>query len=71
MMNVNSSFTSPVNLGNPVEFTVLELAKLIIELTDSRSKIIFKDLPQDDPEKRKPDISLAKDKLDWQPSFEL
>ena len=71
MMNVNSSFTGPVNLGNPVEFTVLELAKLIIELTDSRSKIIFKDLPQDDPEKRKPDISLAKDKLDWQPSIEL
>ena len=71
MMNVNSSFTGPVNLGNPVEFTVLELAKLVIELTDSRSKIIFKDLPQDDPEKRKPDISLAKDKLDWQPSIEL
>ena len=71
MMNVNSSFTGPVNLGNPVEFTVLELAKLVIELTDSKSKIIFKDLPQDDPEKRKPDISLAKDKLDWQPSIEL
>ena len=71
MMNANNGFTGPVNLGNPVEFTVLELAKLIIELTDSRSKIIFKDLPQDDPEKRKPDISLAKDKLDWQPSIEL
>ncbi len=71
MMNVNSSFTGPVNLGNPVESTVLELAKLVIELTDSKSKIIFKDLPQDDPEKRKPDISLAKDKLDWQPSIEL
>ncbi len=71
MMNVNSSFTGPVNLGNPVESTVLELAKLIIELTDSKSEIIFKDLPQDDPEKRKPDISLAKDKLGWQPSIEL
>jgi len=71
MMNVNSSFTGPVNLGNPVESTVLELAKLVIELTDSKSKIIFKDLPQDDPEKRKPDISLAKDKLDWQPSIGL
>jgi UDP-glucuronate decarboxylase len=71
MMNVNSSFTGPVNLGNPVESTVLELAKLVIELTDSKSKIIFKDLPQDDPEKRQPDISLAKDKLDWQPSIEL
>ena len=71
MMNVNSSFTGPVNLGNPVESTVLELANLVIELTDSKSEIIFKDLPQDDPEKRKPDISLAKDKLDWQPSIEL
>ena len=71
MMNINSSFTGPVNLGNPVESTVLELAKLIIELTNSKSKIIFKDLPQDDPEKRKPDISLAKDKLGWQPSVEL
>jgi UDP-glucuronate decarboxylase len=71
MMNVNSSFTGPVNLGNPVESTVLELAKLVIELTDSKSKIIFKDLPQDDPEKRQPDISLAQDKLDWQPSIEL
>ncbi len=71
MMNANSGFTGPVNLGNPVESTVLELAKLVIELTDSKSKIIFKDLPQDDPEKRKPDISLAKDKLDWQPSIGL
>ena len=71
MMNANSGFTGPVNLGNPVESTVLELAKLVIDLTDSKSKIIFKDLPQDDPEKRKPDISLAKDKLDWQPSIEL
>jgi len=71
MMNANSGFTGPVNLGNPVESTVLELAKLVIELTDSKSKTIFKDLPQDDPEKRKPDISLAKDKLDWQPSIGL
>lgn len=71
MMNAGSGFTGPVNLGNPVESTVLELAKLVIELTDSKSKIIFKDLPQDDPEKRKPDISLAKDKLDWQPSIGL
>ena len=71
MMNVNSSFTGPVNLGNPVETTVVDLAKLVIELTDSKSKIIFKDLPQDDPEKRKPDISLAINKLDWQPSVEL
>jgi len=71
MMNANSGFTGPVNLGNPVESTVLELAKLVIELTDSKSKTIFKDLPQDDPEKRKPDISLAKDKLHWQPSIGL
>jgi UDP-glucuronate decarboxylase len=71
MMNANTGFTGPVNLGNPVETSVLDLAKLIIELTDSRSKIIFKNLPQDDPEKRKPDISLAINKLDWQPSVEL
>jgi UDP-glucuronate decarboxylase len=71
MMNANTGFTGPVNLGNPVETSVLDLAKLIIELTYSRSKIIFKNLPQDDPEKRKPDISLAINKLDWQPSVEL
>lgn len=71
MMNANSGFTGPVNLGNPVETTVLGLAELIIELTDSKSKIIYKDLPQDDPERRKPDISLAKDKLNWQPTVDL
>ncbi len=71
MMNAKRSFKGPVNLGNPVETTVLELANLIIELTGSESKVIFKDLPQDDPEKRKPDISLAKDKLDWKPSVKL
>ncbi len=71
MMNINSGFTGPVNLGNPVENTVLELANMIIELTDSKSGIIFKDLPEDDPEKRKPDISLAQDKLDWKPSVSL
>ena len=71
MMNINSGFTGPVNLGNPVETTVLELANFIIKLTGSKSKVIFHDLPQDDPEKRKPDISLAKDKLDWEPGVKL
>ncbi len=71
MMNANSGFTGPVNLGNPVETTVLELAELIVKLAGSKSKIIFKELPQDDPEKRKPDITLAKNKLHWQPKVEL
>ncbi|MBN1915311.1 MAG: SDR family oxidoreductase [Parachlamydiales bacterium] len=61
----------PVNLGNPEEFTVLELAQFIIELTNSRSKIVFCPLPQDDPQKRRPDISLAKKILGWQPIVPL
>ena len=71
MMNSCASFIGPVNLGNPNEFSVLELAEKIIELTDSKSKIIFKPLPQDDPCKRKPDITLAKVELDWWPTVEL
>ena len=62
---------SPINLGNPHEFSMLELAKLVIEQTNSKSKIIFLDLPQDDPKQRKPDISLAKLVLDWEPYIEL
>lgn len=62
---------SPINLGNPHEFSMLELAKLVIEQTNSKSKIIFLDLPQDDPKQRKPDISLAKLVLNWEPSIEL
>ena len=62
---------SPINLGNPHEFSMLELAKLVIQQTNSKSKIIFLDLPQDDPKQRKPDISLAKLVLNWEPSIEL
>jgi UDP-glucuronate decarboxylase len=65
------SITGPINLGNPNEFTMLELAETIIELTNSNSEVKFFDLPQDDPKQRKPDISLAKDQLDWEPTVEL
>lgn len=72
MMNTEKAFTGPVNLGNPNEFTMLELAEKILKLTESNSKIIFKELPQDDPKQRQPDISLAKQKLDnWEPSIQL
>ncbi|MFA6272566.1 MAG: UDP-glucuronic acid decarboxylase family protein [Patescibacteria group bacterium] len=66
MMNTEN-FDGPVNLGNPVESTILELAEKIIKMTGSNSKIIYEDLPQDDPVRRKPDISLAKQKLNWTP----
>jgi len=62
---------SPINLGNPHEFSMLELAKIVIEQTNSKSKIVFLDLPQDDPKQRKPDISMAKLVLNWEPSIEL
>lgn len=71
MMNSPDDFTGPVNLGNPNEFSVLELAKKIIEITGSKSKIVFRPLSQDDPCRRQPDISLAKKKLDWQPVIKL
>ncbi|HOQ31350.1 MAG TPA: SDR family oxidoreductase [Candidatus Hydrogenedens sp.] len=64
-------FTGPVNLGNPGEFTILELAKLVCEMTGSSSEIIFKPLPENDPCRRKPDISLAKEKLNWEPQIPL
>ncbi len=70
MMN-KDDFPGPVNLGNPNEFTILELAEKVIELTNSNSKIIYKTLPQDDPMQRQPDISLAKEKLNWEPEIEL
>lgn len=66
-----SSESGPINLGNPGEFTILELAKTIIKLTKSRSKIIHRDLPGDDPTKRRPDIALAKKKLGWFPKISL
>lgn len=67
MMATNDSFTGPVNIGNPNEMSMVDLANLIIELTNSKSKIVFSDLPLDDPRKRKPDISLAKQVLNWEP----
>ena len=72
MMNTDDRFTGPVNIGNPDEFSMLELANEVIRLTGSASKIIFKPLPQDDPKQRKPDISLAFEKLDgWKPTVKL
>jgi UDP-glucuronate decarboxylase len=71
MMNSPDEFTGPVNLGNPEEYRILELAEKIIRLTKSRSKIVFKPLPQDDPLQRKPDITLAKTKLQWHPKTPL
>lgn len=70
MMN-SEDFYGPVNLGNPGEFTVAELAQKVIELTGSESKLVYKDLPDDDPTKRRPDISLAKEKLGWEPEIQL
>jgi UDP-glucuronate decarboxylase len=71
-MNSKDSFTGPVNLGNPNEFTMLELAQTILTLTNSKSKLIHLDLPKDDPKQRRPDISLAKKELnDWEPSTQL
>ena len=61
----------PVNLGNPSEFSILELAEIVLELTESKSKIVFKDLPKDDPKQRKPDITKAKQLLGWEPQIDL
>ncbi len=71
LMEVDSGFTGPVNLGNPVEFTIRELAEKVIEMTGSAAIIKYLPLPQDDPKRRKPDISLAKRELDWQPDVLL
>jgi UDP-glucuronate decarboxylase len=71
MMDTGNDFIGPVNLGNPVEFTILELAEKIKELVNSKSKIVFRPLPEDDPVRRRPDISLAREKLGWQPSMPL
>ena len=70
MMNTEN-FIGPVNLGNPIEFNMIELANIIIELTGSKSKIEFTTLPEDDPVQRQPDISLAKEKLNWAPAIRL
>ena len=66
MMNSRDDFTGPVNLGNSEEYGIIDLAKKIIDLTGSRSKIVFKPLPQDDPKRRRPDITLVKEKLGWE-----
>jgi UDP-glucuronate decarboxylase len=71
LMDSHDKLTGPVNLGNPDEFTILELAEKVIKLTRSKSKIIYKPLPDDDPSQRQPDISLAKKKLKWQPKVKL
>lgn len=71
-MMASENFTGPVNLGNPREFTMLELAELVLKMTNSKSKIIFTPLPSDDPKQRKPDITLAKEKLNgWEPKIRL
>jgi len=67
LMNSDDNFSGPVNLGNPGEFTILELANKVIEFTDSKPEICFKELPSDDPKQRCPDINLAKEKLGWEP----
>ena len=71
MMNNPQSFIGPVNLGNPSERTILDLAQLVIDLIGSKSKIIFKELPSDDPTQRKPDITLAKKELNWAPEVDI
>ncbi len=71
MMGSSADFTGPVNIGNPGEFTMLQLAETVLRLTQSRSKLIYKPLPQDDPRQRKPDITLAQEKLGWTPKVAL
>jgi UDP-glucuronate decarboxylase len=71
LMGSPAGFTGPVNLGNPAEFTIRELAEIIVGMTGSKSKLRFIRLPADDPKQRKPDIALAKEKLGWQPSISL
>ena len=71
LMNTGDDVTGPVNVGNPGEFTIRELAEKIIEITGSKSKLVFEPLPSDDPRQRRPDITLAKKLLDWQPTIQL
>lgn len=71
LMDSSPGFIGPVNMGNPGEFTMLELAETVLRLVESRSPLVFKSLPQDDPRQRKPDISLARKELAWQPKFSL
>ena len=71
LMDSEDGFTGPVNLGNPGEFTIKELAEIIVDLTNSKSELVYKPLPSDDPMQRQPDISLAKEKLNWEPRVGL
>ena len=71
LMDSPPEFTGPVNLGNPVEFTMRQLAELTLKLTGSRSKLVFRPLPQDDPRQRQPDIALARSSLGWAPTVQL
>jgi UDP-glucuronate decarboxylase len=71
LLTLVKRIATPINLGNPNEFSVLELAKSVIEITGSKSEIIYKQLPQDDPKQRKPDISKAKELLGWEPKIQL
>ena len=71
VMATPENFTGPVNIGNPEEFTILELAEKILKIIGGKSKIIFKTLPQDDPKQRQPDISLAREALSWEPKIDL
>tara|TARA_B100000886_G_C20401238_1_gene482678 strand:+ start:194 stop:1153 length:960 start_codon:yes stop_codon:yes gene_type:complete len=71
MMSTSDDFIGPVNIGNPNEISIKKLASVILELTNSSSKIIYQDLPKDDPKRRKPDINLAKNRLNWTPIFDL
>ncbi len=71
LMDSSEDITGPINLGNPGEFTMLELAETVIQLTGSKSELLFEELPEDDPKQRQPDISLAKEKLGWEPKVDL
>ena len=71
MMATEDDFTGPVNIGNPGEFTMLQLAEAVIRLSGSKSQLVFKPLPSDDPKQRQPNIKLAKSKLNWQPAIGL
>lgn len=71
MMNSEKGFTGPVNIGNPGEFTIKELAEMVVTKVGGNSKVVYKDLPADDPTQRRPDITLAKTKLNWEPQIQL
>ena len=71
LMNSPDGFTGPVNIGNPDEFTIKQLAEIVIEMTRSSSKLVYRELPQDDPTQRRPDITLAQKELGWQPAVKL